>query len=400
MRKPRPINRMEISEQNKTLRLIAAIALLVIGALGITVGVMSALKQDSGWQPVQITTQERSCHENFLLQYDFGKSGADATAVNQKLQTVYSEACVKAYQLFTPDEEIPGVNNVYHINRHPNEAITVDPLLYAAFEKMNGTPYLTMGPVYSHYYSIIYNAPESSITQMDPITAPEAAAYLRDIMEFASDENAVKLELLGENQVRLSVSEEYLAFAAEEEIENFIDFAYLTNAFIIDYLAQTLVENGLTDGYIVSVDGYTRNLCAGVKFGFNIFDRVEDLVYPAAVMEYEAPVSIVFFKDYPTAEQDTNYRQNGDRFIHLFADTQDGICRTAKEELVSYSYESGCADVALKMLPSFVGSDFAVPTDVYSIWCEDSVVYYNDPAVTITQLLKDANADYRAVLKN
>lgn len=400
MREPRPINRMEISEKNKTLRLIAAIALLVIGAVGITIGITSALKQDSGWQHVQISTQERSCHESFLLQYHFGQSGAEATAVNQKLQTVYSEACIKAYQLFTPDEEISGVHNVCYINRHPNEEITVDPVLYAAFEIMDGMPYLTMGPVYSHYYNVIYNAPENSVSLLDPVTSPEAAAYIGNIMGFASNENDVKLELLGNNRIKLSVSDAYLKFAQEEEIENFIDFAHLTNAFIIDYLADVLVENGLTNGFIASVDGYTRNLCNGVRFSFNLFDRVEEIVYPAAVMEYQAPISIVYFKDYPTADEDANYRQNDMRFIHLFADPADGIYRTSKEELVSYSYDSGCADVALKMLPSFVGKDFSVPSDVYSIWCEDSVVYYNDPSVTINQLLKDENVGYRAVLKN
>lgn len=400
MREPRPINRMEISEQNKTLRLIAAIALLVIGAVGITIGVMNALKQDSGWQQVQINTQERGCQENFLLQYNFGKSRAEATAVNQKLQTVYTEACVKAYQLFTPDEEITGVNNIYHINRHPNQVISVDPVLYAAFEKMDGTPYLTMGPVYSHYYSAIYNAPESSVPLLDPVTGPDAATYLGNIMEFAADESAVKLELLGNHQIKLSVSDAYLEFAAEEEIENFIDFAHLTNAFIIDYLAEVLIENGLTDGFIASVDGYTRNLYDGAKFSFNIFDRVDEIVYPAAVMDYKGPASIVYFKDYPTANEDTNYRQNDMHFIHLFVDAADGIYRTSKEELVSYSYDSGCADVALKMLSSFAGKDFSVPADVYSVWCEDSVVYYNDASVTMNQLLVDENIAYRAVLKN
>ena len=400
MREPRPVNRVEISEKNKTLRLIAAIALLLIGALGITVGVMSALKQDNGWQMVQITTQERSCHENFLLQYDFGQSGAEATAVNQKLQTLYGEACVKAYQLFTPDEEISGVNNVHYINHHPNEVVTVDPVLYAAFQKMEGTPYLTMGPVYAHYYSAIYNAPESALSRLDPITGSEAADYIGQVMAFASDENAVRLELLGNDQVKLHVSEAYLAFAAGEEIENFIDFAHLTNAFIIDYLADVLEQNGLSDGFIASVDGYTRNLCNGVKFSFNIFDRVGDLIYPAGVMEYQAPISMVYFKDYPTAEDDTNYRENGNHFIHLFADPADGVYRTSIEELVSYSYEGGCADVALKMLPAFVGDIFAVPDGVYSVWCENGTIYYNDPSLTIGQLLKDESVEYRAELKN
>lgn len=136
MREPRPITRVELSEKNKTLRLVAAILLLVIGAIGITVGIMSLLNKETGWQRVQITSQERNCSENFILQYHFAGSGADATAVNNQLQAAYGGACVKAYQLFTPDEEIEGVNNLYYVNRHPNEIVTVDPVLYDAFAKL------------------------------------------------------------------------------------------------------------------------------------------------------------------------------------------------------------------------------------------------------------------------
>ena len=63
MREPRPVTRAELSEKNKTLRVIAAIALLIIGAVGITAGFMSLLSKETGWQNVQITTRERNCSE-------------------------------------------------------------------------------------------------------------------------------------------------------------------------------------------------------------------------------------------------------------------------------------------------------------------------------------------------
>ena len=399
MREPKPINRVELSEKNKHLRLIAAIALLVIGVVGITIGIMSALGQESGWQRVQIEPQERNCSDHFILQYNFSGTGAEAAAVNTKLQTAYGDACVKAYQLFTPDEAIDGVKNVYYVNHNPNKTIAVDPVLYAAFEKLVGTPWLYLGPAYAHYYSIIFNTGESAVAVRDPLTNPEAAAYVAKIAEFAADRDAVNLELLGDNQVKLHVSEDYLAFAEAEEIENFIDFGHLTNAVIIDYLAETMIAQGLTDGYLVSADGFTRNLCAEGKFNFNIFDRVENLVYPAGVMEYQGPISIVYLKDYPTAASDVNYRENGDHFVHLFADPADGICRTSTENLVSYSYETGCVEVALKMLPAFVGDAFTVPEGVFSIWCDEQVIYYNDDAVSIGNLLKDEKTAYRAVRK-
>lgn len=398
MREPKPIRKIELSEQNKTLRLIAALALLVIGALGITVGIMSLLNKETGWQRVQVTTQERSCSENFLLQYNFSGSGAEATAVNQKLQTIYGEACVKAYQVFTPDEEITGVQNVYYVNHNPNKTITVDPVLYSAFEKLDGTPWLYLGPAYAHYYNVILSADAAMVDALDPMIGEDARAYVGKIADFAGDRQAVSLELLGDNQVILHVSEAYLAFAAEEEIENFIDFAYLTNAFTIDYLAETLIAQNLTEGYIVSADGYTRNLDSAQTFSFNIFDRVEDLVYPAAVMEYRGPISLVFLKDYPTGNSDVNFLGREDRFLHLFVDPADGVCRTSVENLVSYSYDASCVDVVLAMLPSFVGEDFSVPQGVFSVWCEEDIIYYNDDAVSFGGLLKGEKMTYRAVL--
>ena len=399
MREPNPINRIELSEKNTTLRWIAVIALLIIGAVGITTGIMSLLNKETGWQRVQVVPQERSCSENFILQYNFSGSGAEATAVNSKLQAAYGDACVKAYQVFTPDEAISGMQNLYYVNHNPNKTIAVDPLLYAAFEKMDGTPWLYLGPAYAHYNNVILNADDAMVDDLDPEVSDEANAYVGKIAAFAGDREAVSLELLGNNQVILRVSKDYLAFAAEEEIENFIDFGYLTNAFIIDYLAETLIAEDLTEGYIVSADGYTRNLDSAHTFSFNIFDRVENLVFPAAVMDYRGPISMVFLKDYPTANSDVNYRGREDRFLHLFVDPVDGICRTSVENLVSYSYDMDCADVALAMLPSFVGSNFSVPEGVFSVWCEEDLICYNDETVSFSQVLESEEMSYRVVLK-
>ena len=400
MREPRPVTRAELSEKNKTLRVIAAIALLIIGAVGITAGFMSLLSKETGWQNVQITTQERNCSENFVFQYHFSGSGAEATAVNSKLQTVYGDACVKAYQLFTPDEEIAGVNNIYYVNHNPNTEITVDPILYEAFEKLVGTPWLYLGPVYNHYYNLILNTEESLVEELDPLVSSQAAAYVGKLAEFAADRDAVFLELLGNNRVKLHVSQEYLTFAEAEEVDTFLDFAYLTNAFVIDYMAETLIAQGLTEGYLASVDGYTRNLTGRETFSFNIVDRVGDTVYPAGVMNYRGPVSMVFLKDYALAAFDTFYRGSGNHIVHLFADPLDGIYRTSRRNLVSYSYETGCADVLLKMLPSFVGRNTALPEGVYSVWCEDGLICYNDDAVSFGTLLRNEEISYRAVLKN
>lgn len=399
MREPKPITRVEVSEKNRTLRIICAVVLLVISALAFTSGIMALLGKDTGWQEVQISSKEHNCSDRFLLCYNFSGSGGEAAKRNRLLEQTYEESCIKAYQLFTPDEGFAGVQNVYYVNHHVNEVVTVDPVLYEAFQKLQGTPWLYLGPAYAHYYNIFYNAEAYMVETLDPALSQEASAYLAEIAAFASDPEAIRLELLGNQQVKLHVSDAYLAFAQREEIENFIDFAYLTNAFIIDYLADSLTEQGLTNGYLVSTDGYTRNLDSENAYSFTIFDRDGSVIYPAGVMEYRGPASIVFLKDYSTAPSDLHYAVSGDHIVHLFADPADGMYRTSTENLVSYSYDSGCADVALKMLPAFIGDRFTVPEDVFSLWCQDETIFYNDESIRITNLLDGENVTYKAVLK-
>lgn len=399
MREPRPVLRVELSETNKKLRLILAIVLLVIAAVAITAGFTSLLNKDTGWQRVEVTTTERNNSRNFVFQYEFSGSGANATAVHKQISALYGEGCVKTYQLFTAEEEVEGVHNMHYLNAHPNEVVDVDPLLYSAFQKLEDTRYLYLGPVYAYYDNVIFSTGETMVEQLDPATGEEAKAYVAQLAAFAADENAVQLELLGNNQVKLHISQEYLAFAQENEIDRFLDFHYLTNAFAIDYLADTMIQSGFTKGYLVSNDGYTRNLDAGNTYRFNLFDRVETLVYPAGVMEYRGPVSLVFLKDYPTADSDAFYRENGLHFIHGHADIADGMYKANVPNLVGYSYELSCVDVLLKMLPQFISDEtFTAPEGIYSVWFEDRTIFYNDRAITVTDLLSEETVRYQAKL--
>lgn len=399
MREPRPVRRVEISEKNKVLRIVAAVLLLVIGSLALTKGITGLLQKDTGWQEVKVYAQERNCSDNFFFNYNFSGSGAEATAVNKRLEAAYSEAAVKAYQLFTPDEEIPGVNNIHYINHNVNREITVDPVLYQAFSKLENTRWLYLGPVYGHYHQLFYGVDEAYVEELDPNYNDEAAGFLKATAAFAGDESAVKLELLGENKIKLHVSEEYLAFAKAEEIENFIDFSYMTNGFVIDYLAQVIQDLGLTQGYIVSIDGYTRNLDSENRYSLNLLDKVGNMVYPAGVMHYRGPAGIVMLKTYPTNDEEILYRVSGDHIVFPYVDPADGMYRTSVSNLVSYSYDMGCADVLLQMLPSFVGENFTVPEKVNSIWFEERTLCYNDPDITVTNLLNQEDVQYTAAFK-
>lgn len=397
MREPKPIKRIEVSEGNHTLRIVLVVVLLVIGAVALTAGFTGLLQKDTGWQTVEGPVTEDAGAADFLFQYNFSGTGAQATALHKQISAVYSEALVKTYQVFKSEEL--GAGNLADVNAHVNQEISVDPLLYRAFEKLQNTRYHYLAPVYAHYDNVIYSTSDEYLEDVDPRINAQAREYVARIAAFAADPVAVNLELLGDNRVKLHVSEEYQAFARENEITKFIHLHYMVNAFIIDYLADTMMQNGYTNGFLVSSDGYTRNLDRTRGYSMNLYDRVGDTVYLAGVLQYRGPVSMVLLKDFPVNPTDACYRQSGDHVVFPYADPTDGMYKASVSNLLSYSYELGCADVLLKMLPGFAAEEFLLPQGVFSIWCEDRTICYNDEYAEITQLLDQDGVVYTAQKK-
>ena len=254
-----PIRKIEVSEERKGLRIALAAVFLVIGAVAIIIGLVSLLNTEPGWQEVQINANGANCAGEFVLMYDFSDAGASASAVNKRLTSLYSQAAENAYRMFSPDVREDGLANVGYLNGHVNEIVTVDPALYKALTVLTqyDCRYAYLAPAYAEYDRVFSAESDAEAARYDPAVDPELAEYLAEIAAFAGNPDMVNLETLGDNRVRLTVSPEYLQFAEENEIETLLDFGWMKNAFIADYLADTLEAEGFTSGYLSSYDGFT-----------------------------------------------------------------------------------------------------------------------------------------------
>ena len=182
----------------------------------------------------------------------------------------------------------------------------------------------------------------------------------------------------------------------------------MKNAFLVDYLAEVMLENGYTRGVISSYDGFYRNLDErDVSYSFHIFDRVGQEIYPAAVMEYNGPESLVYLRNYPISTQDQAhyYEMKSGEIRTAYIDGADGLQRTSRNDLVAYSSEKGCAEVLLTMIPVYVSASFDASAleqwkadGIYSIYCEDRVIHYNEEKLTLKQLYQKDDLVYTAAL--
>ena len=404
----RPVQRIELSESHVKLRMILIVVLLAIATVAIVIGLSSALKTEPGWQEIRVASVKMNCGEEFTLSYDFTNAGSAATAQSKALTTLYSTACENAFLMFSPDVSGEGTANVYDLNARPNETLTVDPVLYQALSLIQqyGNRNLYLGAVYAEYNRIFWAENEVEAASYDPVQNPELVGDLAQLAAFANDPAMIDVQLLGNNQVKLMVAEEYLSFVKDNEIEKLIDFGWMKNAFIADHLAQVLTENGYTDGYIASFDGFTRNLDQRANtYSINLFDRIGFDIYHSAVMRYEAPASIVSLRDYPLGQSDQRnyYAFPGGHIASFLIDPADGMCKASVDSLIAYGKNQSCAEILLQLVPVFIADTFSnsrllelASSDIHSLWCEGQSIYHTDAQVDLTILPQD-NMTYTKV---
>ena len=81
----------------------------------------------------------------------------------------------------------------------------------------------------------------------DPRLSEEVAAEYAEIATYANNPEMVDIKLLGDNKIQLYVSEEYLTYAEENYITDYIDFhyhqiqnlQYSLNIYYADYKADS-----------------------------------------------------------------------------------------------------------------------------------------------------------------
>lgn len=385
--------KIEISDRHRTLRLVLAVVFLAIGIAAIVYGVQSLVATEPGWQLVEPEIDGPSYAGDIQFNYDFSDLGGGATAAYRSLRALYSETMAQVFLAL----EDQGEGTLAYLNAHPGETVTLDPFLYDALTQAveAGDRHIFLGPVYEEYDRVFLAESDAEAARYDPTLDDNQRAYAAQAAAYAADPVQISLELLGDHQARLILSETCQSFSEENGIVDWVDFGWMRYAFVVDYLADTLREAGWTHGYLASYDGFTRNLDdRGMAYSLNLFDRQGSSVEIPAVLEYDTPMSLVFLRDYPLSDQDSwHYRAYETGGItSAMADPADGQCKSAVPNLVSYSETLGCAEILLTVAPLYVADSWdqaaleaLTARGIDSIWPENGVLTCTDPNAVIRE---------------
>ena len=402
---------LQVSDKNVKLRIIVVALLLAVGVGFIAYFINALITKEPGWYTIEASGGSAEINNELIFNYYIGHGETSATDEYKKISALYTAEAERVFRLFDIYSGYEGVANLYHINRNPGQVLTVDPILYNAFalieESGSRIPY--MAPIYAEYRNLFNSQNEVEAATYDPYKNADAKAYLDEVAKYTRDPDMIRVELLGDNQIKLVIGEAYRNFLDAYEITEYLDFGWLTNAFIVDHVADVMISEGFTKGNITSYDGYTRNFDrSGERYAFNIFDRDGKDVYPAGIAQYQNSISVVFLRDFPMSTRDMMgfYRYSDGNYVTRYADPETGCYKSALHNLVCYSHDRGCAEVALAMAEVFVADVFdegkigqMQGESIYSIWCLDRTVYYNDKNILVTELYSDDKVSYKAAFR-
>lgn len=399
------VKQIQVSDKNRKPKLVLIVLLLALGVTLIAVAVTSFLTTSPGWETITANAApEESCAGDFVFLYLLGDGGKAANVQQREVTAAYTQATKDAFQIFH-EEKVFG-HNVAYLNQHPNEVVEVPQVLYDAFALLQKYQNrgLYLAPLYREYIGMFMSDGDWVAETYDPEKDPEQATYFSEVLAFTTDENAVNLELLDNNQVKLKVSAEYLQYATGHEITGFIDFYWMKNAFIADYLAQQMTAAGYTTGTISSFDGFSRNLDTTDRgYALNVFDRVGEDVYRAGTLNYKNVRSFVSLRNYPMSDlaiQQYYYWGDG-RYTSCHIDPADGMSKSAINDLMGYSRDLTCSEILMQMYPLYVADSLDVQAlqalpqkGIETVYCQDRAIITSDANITVTELYQRESVQY------
>lgn len=346
--------RLEVSQENMTLRLLALGAALLAAALSFGYAINNMLQAPNGWQTVEACNSKTGITQQFTLTYNIGADGRNATKERKAVSAIYTQSLDHAYRVLSNRED-SQYTGLAALNASPNQEITVDPLLYAALRTVEETgsrqPYFA--PLFEHYNSLFTADSDEAAAEWDPELTESAGEYVRELAAYANDPAMVQVTLLPENRVRLDVSEEYLAYAKENELTTFVDFGCLLNAFLCDAVADALAENGYTGGILSSFDGYARALC-GDALTVSLYDLSDGKIVRVGEGDYHGPAALVVCRSFPLNSQDqSNYHCYADGTIRAPYIGRDGLLQSAASSLTAVDRQGSAASLALRASEAF-----------------------------------------------
>ena len=388
----------------KALIAIIAVSVILLAAVITTVILVTRGNDGSaGWQEVTAQDVDKDFSERFILNYDVDeKNGADYDTISK----LYGSKLSRLYSIFYDTSDETDIKGLSYLNARIGLETEVEPELYHAFELClnHGDRLFTLGPVFEYYNKIFESARDSAAALYDPHKNSNSENICMQLMSYASDDNFISVTLYGENRVLINVSSEYSELMSDLRLKSYVGFGWLTDAFIVDEIADAFTSEGYTHGSISSYDGFIRNMTTdNSDYSFGLYDLYRDNVYLAASISYKGALSTVNYKKFSMNDIDGKYLYSygGGDVAHRYVDAETGQYLAACDSMLFHAKEMGCADLALSTYSQYVREvedkeaiSELLELGIGAVYCDGTNIIHTSDDISIHDLYSSDSVNY------
>lgn len=246
--------------RKRIIRFFLFLLAVAVAVTAFATAVRGWLHRDSGYYDVDYSAQTATelFDSGVHLKYYLSGSSADIRAKLREVQGAYSDQLLWISRQMDAKNTYEGITNLASLNAAPGEWVEIGEALEKVLRDAKDRtaqrgPYsLFAGPLHQEWQTLRYlDEPQSR----DPLNDEEEAALLAALTGFIGDGISFSLDLEA-GRARLNVSEDYRAWAKEQEIDApVLDLNLMKDAYVLHDLACAMTQMGYTAGYLYTDSG-------------------------------------------------------------------------------------------------------------------------------------------------
>lgn len=386
--------KLEYSNKNLPLRKVLFVLLVLVALFSFGYAVSNLLKWEAGYRLIE--SSGTYGNEVELRYYTESKSEYN------KVKSIYDDSSQKMYQLLDETNLYDDVINIAYLNENINTKVQVDDKLYNVLKKLDSYSDRTiyLGPVFELYKGIFSCSEDYQLIDYDPLLNEDINQELQQLLSYLNSDEHIKIRLYADNYVELYVSDEYKNFVEENGYSNYLDLFWLKNSFIIDQVAESLLQQGYSKGLLSCYNGYYRFLNSE-SIMYHYYDLVDDNIAIIADIDYPQPTACVFYRSYKMFELDSliNYTLQDGSVRTCYISSSDGLSKAPISSLTVYSTSKDCSTLALESMKYYISdsfdSDDIKNEDFNYFYLNNKEFIYNDKSLVIENLYDGYSLDYQ-----
>ncbi len=319
-------------KKKRIIRIVFFVLALAIAIYAFTNGIMSLAHRESGYYDVDFTAEANATLYGsglHLVYYAEGSSNAIRETL-RNVQRVYTDSALRTYKLLSADQTYEDVVNIASVNASPGQWLDISQDLLLVLESAQSAG---QGGGYSIYAGALHRAWRTlryldEPDAFDPANDPEKEELFRRLAAWIAAPGTFSLELdKHNNRARLDISDEYTAWALENEIDApVLDLNVLHDGYMLSAVSALLKQAGYTSGYLYTDSGLSMYLDPnGKEIPFSLLTRDGE----QARVNLKSPFSSVRFSAFAPEGQRYNFYTltDGDSTLyrHPYPDIQSGL---------------------------------------------------------------------------